>query len=67
MGHFVMGALLGALLALSLLATGTRLFAMIAHGAAPALTATVLVGTFAAMFAVGATLTGWIFLAMEGG
>ena len=62
-----MGALLGALLALSLLATGTGLFAMIAHSAAPGLTATVLVGTFTAMFAVGATLTGWIFLAMEGG
>ena len=52
----------------SLLATDTHgVFEMITDSAAPALTATILVGTVAAMFAVGATLTGWIFLAMENG
>jgi len=28
---------------------------------------TILVGTFAAVFAVGATLTGWIFVPIERG
>lgn len=62
-----MGALLGAFLALSLLVTEAGLFDLIANSAAPRLTVMILVGTFAAVFAVGATLTGWIFLAIERG
>jgi hypothetical protein len=65
-GHFAMGAVLGAALALLLIGTGAGVFATIAHGAATGSTSAVLVGAFAAIFAVGATLTGWMFLAIEG-
>jgi hypothetical protein len=64
-GHFAMGAVLGAALALLLIGTGAGAFATIAHGAGTGSTAAILVGTFAAIFAVGATLTGWMFLAIE--
>jgi len=61
-----MGAMLGALLALSLLATRTHgILEMIVNSAAPGRTMVIFVGTLAAMVAVGAMLTGWIFLAME--
>ena len=64
----MMGAGLGAVLALSVFAAVVPSIAqMISHAAAPGQTMMILVGSFAAMFAVGATLTGWIFLAMERG
>ena len=65
-GHLAMGGLLGTLLAASLIATRANgIFDMIVNSAAPRLTTTIFIGTFAALFAVGTTLTGWIFIAME--
>jgi hypothetical protein len=61
-----MGALPGTILALSLIVTvANGIFHMIVSSAAPRLTATIFIGTFASLFAVGAALTGWFFTAME--
>lgn len=63
-----MGAGLGAALALSLALSSSRdIAAMIAHSAEPANTFAVFVGAFAVLCAVGATLTGLIFLMIEEG
>jgi ABC-type Na+ efflux pump permease subunit len=62
-GQFAMGATLGIFLATYLIVSDTqRLFQMIINSSAPKLTMTVVVGVLALSFAVGATLTSWIFL-----
>jgi hypothetical protein len=67
-GHFIMGAGLGAFLALSVMAAAAPgISQMISNAASPGLTRMILVTVFALIFAVGATLTGWIFTAMERG
>jgi hypothetical protein len=61
--QFGMGATLGTFLATYLIVSDTqRVFQMIINSSAPKLTMTVFVGVLALWFAVGATLTGWIFL-----
>jgi tetrahydromethanopterin S-methyltransferase subunit D len=65
-GHVATGACLGTFLALTLIVSNTaRVFDMIAGAPAPAMSAAVFVGVFAAVFAVGATLTGLLFSLME--
>lgn len=65
-GHAAMGATLGASLALTLLIADSRnIFAMIVNSAAPKLTMLAFLGIFATTFAVGAALTGLLFMAME--
>lgn len=62
-GQFGMGAMLGTFLAIYLIVSDTqRVFQMIINSSAPQLTMTVFVGVLALSFAVGATLTGWLFL-----
>ena len=62
-GQFGMGAMLGTFLAIYLIVSDSqRVFHMIINSSAPQLTMTVFVGALALIFAVGATLTGWIFL-----
>lgn len=64
--HLAMGAGLGAFLALSLIVTDARhIFDMIVNSSAPRLTIAVLVSTFVLIFAIGASLTGMIFISME--
>jgi hypothetical protein len=65
-GHLAMGAGLGTMLALALVVSNAGgLFGMIINGGAPATMLGVLVGVLAAMFGVGAALTGMIFIEME--
>ena len=61
-----MGACLGTMLALILVVSNAGdLFGMIVNGGAPATMLGVFVGVLAAMFGVGAALTGMIFIEME--
>jgi hypothetical protein len=61
-GHLVMGACLGAFLALSLLISDAQnVFQTIVNSSTPRFTIAVFVGAFALTFAIGATLTGLIF------
>jgi len=63
LGHVIMGAGLGAFLAISLLVIDARrIFQMIINSAASMLMLFVFVGTFALIFAVGAALTGVVFI-----
>ncbi len=61
-----MGAALGLSLALVLLVLDAQhVFEMILNSAAPELTMLVFLGTFTLSFTVGATVTGWIFMAHD--
>jgi hypothetical protein len=61
-----MGAGLGVFLALSLLVSNTRgIFAMLVNSSAPQLSTAVFVGIFASVFAIGAGITGLIFVSMD--
>lgn len=61
-GQFGMGAMLGVFAAIYLIVTDTqRLFQMMINSSVPEQTMMVFVGVVALSFAVGATLTGWIF------
>jgi hypothetical protein len=65
-GHLAMGGGLGAFLAVSLMiGDGRPIAAMILNSAAPGLTTLVFVGIFASVFAVGAAITGLLFVSME--
>lgn len=65
-GHLAMGAGLGTFLALTLLVADSRsIFSMIVDSAVPELTILAFLGIFAGTFAVGATLTGLLFVWME--
>ena len=65
-GHLAMGALLGTGLALAVIMMDTgRIFEMIVGSAQPRLTALVFVGVLGSICAVGATITGLIFMLAE--
>lgn len=63
--HFAMGATLGALLALSLFFADADIYRMILHSNAPQLTAAVVVSSVIIYCAIGATLSGFIFIVTE--
>ena len=66
-GHLAMGASLGTGLALALIMMDTgRVFQMIVSSAQPRTTALVLIGVLGSICAVGATITGLIFMLAEG-
>jgi hypothetical protein len=65
-GHLFMGASLGTSLALALIMTDTgRIFEMIVSSAQPRVTILVFVGVLGSICAVGATITGLIFMLAE--
>jgi hypothetical protein len=65
-GNFALGAGLGVLVAITLIVTdGKRVLDLIESASAPKTTTAILIGVFAAVFGVGATLTGLIFSAMD--
>jgi hypothetical protein len=65
-GHFLMGASLGTAAALILLISNTgAIRELVAGGAAPAMPIGVFVAMCACTIAIGATLTGVIFSAMD--
>ena len=67
-GHLTMGAALGASLAISLLLCNAQnALQMIVNSTSPKLMLVVFVSTFSLIFAVGATLTGLIFVLEERG
>jgi hypothetical protein len=67
-GHLAMGALLGTGLALALITMDTgRIFEMIVSSASPQTTTLVFVGVLGSICAVGATITGLIFMLAEDG
>jgi len=62
-GHLFMGASLGTSLALALIMTDIgRIFEMIVSSAQPRITILVFVGVLGSICAVGATITGLIFM-----
>jgi hypothetical protein len=67
LGHSIMSAALGLMLALLLLfSNGHCILDMIVNSAAPELTMAVLIAVFTVLFGVGATLTGLLFILVEG-
>ncbi len=65
-GHAAMGAALGLGFALALMFfEGFGLKPLIAHSVDPQWTAVVFAGTFTLVFAVGATLTGFVLTQMD--
>ena len=65
-GHAAMGTAMGLGFCLALVLTGWHDLAnMIAHNAAPKVTAIMLIGFTSLMFAVGATLTGMMLITLE--
>jgi len=67
-GHLAMGASLGTGLALALITMDTsHIFEMIVSGANPRITTFVFVGVLGSICAVGATITGLIFMLAEDG
>jgi hypothetical protein len=65
-GHLAMGASLGTGLALALILVDSgRLLEMIASNAPPGVTTLVFVGLLGSVCAVGATITGLIFMLAE--
>lgn len=65
-GHFVMGATLGASGALALVfMDSSPVFAMLANAAASETSIGLFVGTTAVLFGVGATLSGFLFSVIE--
>jgi hypothetical protein len=64
-GHASVGAGLGILLALILIAANPGLFNLITSSPSPKLTLLVVIGAPASTIAVGSTLTGFIFSAIE--
>jgi hypothetical protein len=63
--HTVMGAVLGALLALALIVTNRHLFELIAHFPSPGFPLAQLIGVSSFLIAAGATLSGLIFTTVE--
>lgn len=65
-GQFAMGACLGTFLAMALIVGNVqRVFDKVVNSATPSVAMAVLVVTFASMFAIGATLTGLLFIMTE--
>jgi hypothetical protein len=66
--HLAMGACLGALFALTLImSNAANLSDMMTRAADPQGTVALFVGAISSFFAVGATITGFIFIQIEGG
>jgi hypothetical protein len=64
--HAAMGVALGLGFALALTLTNAfGVATLIAHSREPGMTLTIFVGTFTLAFAVGATLTGFVFTMMQ--
>jgi NhaP-type Na+/H+ or K+/H+ antiporter len=63
--HTAMGAVLGALLALALIATNRHLFELIAHSPSPRFLVALLMGVSSSLIAAGATFSGLIFMTAE--
>ena len=63
--HTVMGAVLGALLALALIVTNRHLFELLAHFPSPGFPLAQLIGVSSFLIAAGATLSGLIFTTVE--
>jgi NhaP-type Na+/H+ or K+/H+ antiporter len=63
--HTAMGAVLGVLLAFALILTNRHLFELIADSPSPGFLIAVLIGVSSSMIAAGATLSGFIFSAIE--
>jgi hypothetical protein len=64
--HSAMGAALGFALALVLLILDAQqIIEMILDSSAPGLATLVFLGTFTVSFTVGATITGWLFIAHD--
>jgi len=61
-GHLAIGVAIGATLALSLLVRDLDLFKMMVYGSEPETTAVVVVGSLISLFAIGAGITGFVFL-----
>lgn len=65
-GHAAMGTAMGLGFCFLLVLVGRpNLTSLIAHNAAPKVSAIMLIGFTSLMFAVGATLTGMVLMAME--
>lgn len=60
-----MGAILGALLALALIGTNGHIFQLIASSSSPSLSMALFVGFFSFVVGTGATISGFIFTAIE--
>lgn len=66
LGQLAMGASLGMFLAFFLIASdAANIYQMIVHSSAPKTTVLIVVGSFMAMFGIGAALTGLVFTLIE--
>jgi NhaP-type Na+/H+ or K+/H+ antiporter len=63
--HCGMGAILGALLAVALMVANRDIFRLIASSSSPLTEMAFFVGFISFVFAIGATLSGFIFTAIE--
>jgi NhaP-type Na+/H+ or K+/H+ antiporter len=63
--HCAMGAILGALLAIALMVANRHIFHFIASSSSPMTEMAFFVGFISFVFAIGATLSGFIFTAIE--
>lgn len=63
--HTAMGAILGALLGLAVIATNHHLYELIAHSQSPRFLTVLLMGVCSFLIAAGATLSGLIFTTVE--
>lgn len=64
--HLAMGACLGAMFALTLIVSNTaNIFDMMTRAPSPQGTVAIFVGATSLFFAVGATITGFIFIQVE--
>jgi NAD/NADP transhydrogenase alpha subunit len=60
-----MGAILGTLLGLALIITNPHIFQLIATSSSPSISMALFVGFFAFVVSTGATISGFIFTAVE--
>jgi hypothetical protein len=63
--HCGMGAILGALLGLALIATNPQIFQFIVSSSSPLMEMAVFVGFFSFVVGTGATMSGFVFTAIE--
>jgi NAD/NADP transhydrogenase alpha subunit len=60
-----MGAILGTLLGLALIITNGHIFQLIASSSSPSISMALFIGFFAFVVSTGATISGFIFTAVE--
>ncbi len=63
--HCAMGMILGALMALILIVTNRNIFQLIASSSSPSISMAMFVGFFSFVVGTGATMSGFIFTAIE--